>query len=378
MMNRRDVLAGGGACLAAAGAAPLHAQDPADPLDPVARTRGLRFGTALSSANLPGGVAADPTYLALIARQCGLIVAENEMKWGAIRPSADRFEFGPADRLVAWARANGLGIRGHNLLWQHPRWTPAWLTNFDFGATPRATAERMLRDHVTRVAGRYAGVVRSFDVVNEAIDDKTGALRETSLSRTIGGTVETIAIAFDAARQAAPHAQLVYNDYMSWDTSSALHRTAVLKLLGTLKARGVPVDALGIQGHIGSNGAGVATTLSAQAGEWRRFLDEVAAMKLAMLVTEFDVNDKGLAADIPSRDRTVAALGGAFLDITLSYPQVDTLMCWGLSDRYSWLQHTSARADGLPKRPLPYDDRMDPKPLRAAVAAALAHAPARG
>jgi endo-1,4-beta-xylanase len=377
VLNRRTLLAGAAAGLVAG---PLRAASAPDSLDALARAKGMRFGSAIGHGR-PGtreGGFSDPAYRALIASQCGLIVPENEMKWGVVRPSADRFVFGPADELVAWATAHGLGVRGHNLLWQSARWTPAWLTAFDFGANPHQTGERMLVEHVRRVAGRYAAVVKSFDVVNEAIDEKTGQLRETSLSRAIGGTVETIATAFHAAREAAPRAQLVYNDYMSWDATSALHRAAVLKLLGTLKGRGVPVDALGIQGHLGSNGAGDATTLGRQSDEWRRFLDEVAAMGLALLVTEFDVNDKGLPAAIPVRDGAVADLARAYLDLTLSYPQVDTMMCWGLGDRYSWLQGTSARADGLPKRPSPYDDALNAKPLHDAIAAALQAMPARG
>lgn len=370
MIDRRTLITG-----AAAGALlralPAGAGAPVG-LDALARAKGLRFGAALG-----GGVGSrepsleDAAYRALIATQCGLIVPENEMKWSVVRPSAEVFDFARADRLVAWAQAQGLGVRGHNLLWQHPRWTPAWLTVYDFGPEPRRSGEWLLTEHVTRVAGRYANVVRSFDVVNEAIDEKTGALRETSLSRAIGGTVETIALAFHAARDAAPHAQLVYNDYMSWDAKSATHRAAVLKLLAALKSRGVPVDALGIQGHLGTGDAGMATSLERQDDEWRRFLDEVTGMGLGLLVTEFDVNDKGLVADIATRDRKVADLAQAFLDITLSYRQVDTLMCWGLADRYSWLQNTSARQDGLPKRPLPYDAALREKPLRGAIAAAI-------
>uniref|UniRef100_UPI0035CB3489 endo-1,4-beta-xylanase n=1 Tax=uncultured Sphingomonas sp. TaxID=158754 RepID=UPI0035CB3489 len=377
IVDRRALIAG-----VAAGAllpvVPAAALAPAS-LDALARAKGMRFGAALGGGK-PGtreGGFADPAYRALIAAQCGLIVPENEMKWGVLRPSADRFDFAPADRLVAWASAHGLGVRGHNLLWQHSRWTPDWLTAHDFGAQPRVAGARMLTEHVTRVAGRYAGVVRSFDVVNEAIDEKTGLLRETNLSRAIGGTVETIALAFHAARAAAPHAQLVYNDYMSWDARSATHRAAVLELLATLKAKGVPVDALGIQGHLGTGDAGAATSLERQDGEWRRFLDSVTGMGLALLVTEFDVNDKGLPADRVVRDRAVADLARAFLDVTLSYPQVDTLMCWGLADRYSWLQGTSPRGDNLPKRPLPYDVALREKPLRGAIAAALRAMPHR-
>lgn len=375
-IDRRTLIAAGAAA-ALAGPLKAGAVVPADLLDALARTKGLRVGAAVGGGAVPlKNSFADPAYRRLVIAECGLMVPENELKWGAVRPSADRFDFARADSLIGWAKAHGLGIRGHTLLWNHPRWMPAWVATHDFGANPRAAAERMLVEHVTTVVTRYAGDIHSFDVVNEGIDDKTGLLRETGLSRPIGA-IETIDLAFRAARDAAPHAQLVYNDYMSWDAQSALHRAAVLKLLAELKRRGTPIDALGVQGHLGTGDAGAATGLTRQEEEWRRFLDEVTGMGLRLLVTEFDINDKGLPADIAVRDRAVADLGRSYLDLMLSYRQLDTLMCWGLSDRYSWLQSTSPRADGLPKRPCPFDAAMRAKPLRGAIADAIRAAPAR-
>jgi endo-1,4-beta-xylanase len=89
------------------------------------------------------------------------------------------------------------------------------------------------------------------------------------------------------------------------------------------------------------------------------------------------VHDATLPADFAARDREVAALGRAFLDITLDFRQVNSLLVWGLSDNYTWLQGRTPRADGLPKRPTPYDNLYQPKPLRDAVAAALRSAPDR-
>jgi endo-1,4-beta-xylanase len=90
-----------------------------------------------------------------------------------------------------------------------------------------------------------------------------------------------------------------------------------------------------------------------------------------------DINDKQVPTDIPSRDRAVADYGRAFLDVILSYPQLKTLMFWGIADQYSWLQGLTPRPDGLPKRCCPYGPDFEPKPLRDAVAAALAAAPKR-
>lgn len=369
-IDRRTALAG-----IAALTLPLPAGAARDreTLGAMAAAKGVRFGSTIGLRNFE-----DPAYRALNAQECALVVPETEMKWDATRPDARHFDFRAADRIVDWATTHGLGVRGHTLLWHSERWMPDWVKAHDFGAAPRAEAERMLVDHVRTVAGRYASRVDSFDVVNEAIDSDTGRLRETALSKPLGPEA-VIDIAFRTAREAAPHAQLVYNDYMGWRSDEAVHRTAVLKLLEAMKTRGTPVDALGVQSHLGSKYSDSPTGLGAlDERGWREFLDAVTDMGLDLLVTELDVHDNPLPGAIARRDAEVAAHTRAYLDLMLSYPQTKTVMCWGLSDRYSWLNGFRPRTDGLPKRPLPFDRAFRPKPMRDAIAMAFATAPTRG
>ncbi|KAB7644097.1 endo-1,4-beta-xylanase [Polymorphobacter fuscus] len=363
MIDRRGVLKGA----AAAAALPLlGAATAADSLAAVAASKGLRFGSTVGGKNFE-----DPAYRALNVAQCGLIVPENAMKWVALRPDAKSFDFRAADAIVRWAVDNRMGVRGHTLLWHSPQWMPDWVTRHDYGAQPAREAARLLADHVGTVAARYAGVIDSFDVVNEAVDSDTGGLRETALSKAMGAE-NAIDLAFRTARQAAPGAQLVYNDYMSWQDDGGKHRDGVLRLLEALKKRGTPVDALGVQGHLGSKYSDTPTGLgSLDVRAWRRFLDDATGMGLDLLVTELDVHDNPLPADFAVRDKLVADHTRAYLDLMLSYPQLKTIMCWGLSDKYSWLQGLRPRPDGLPKRPLPFDADFAPKPMRDAIAAAI-------
>lgn len=368
-LTRREAI---GAAAAVALFAPGNALAAAPGLDAIGKPRGIRFGTCLGGKGLR-----DPGYRALVAAQCGLIVPENELKWRAVRPDARSFDFRAADALIAWATSVGLGVRGHTLLWQKTERYPKWLVEHDFGPNPRAEAERLLTGHVSTVAGRYAGVLPSFDVVNEAVDEKTGGLRETVLTAPLGAE-NVIDLAFRTARAAAPHMQLVYNDYMSWEPGNELHRSGVLKLLETLKKRGTPVDALGIQSHIGAPGQGAGAPFGTRDEKaWHDFLDAVTGMGLKLVVTEMDVNDKLLPTDIATRDRAVADYARAFLDFLLAYPQLDTVLFWGISDKYSWLQGLTPRPDGLAKRCCPYGMNYEPRPLRTAVAAALAAAAIR-
>ena len=339
-------------------------------LNALARRGGRRFGSAIGSRN---GSLRDPRYDAVVVAECGLIVPENELKWQWTRPTPTSFNFAGADLIVDFAEANGLAIRGHTLLWHHPNWFPAWVANYDFGPNPRVEAERMIREHVATICTRYGRRIHGYDVVNEAVDNHSGEMRETAFSRAMGSAEAVLDLAFHTARETAPHAQLVYNDYMSWTPGGEAHRAGVLRCLEGFKRRGTPVDALGVQSHIGSgNNPGDAPDFGAHdEAAWRRFLDEVVGMGYGLLITEFDVHDRGLPADIALRDGAVAEHARAYLDLMLSYPQLGDILAWGMSDRYSWLQQRTPRADGLPKRPCPYDAEFRSKPLRTAIADAL-------
>jgi endo-1,4-beta-xylanase len=366
--------------LADAGTAP-------DSLNALAAAKGLRFGSCLGTgpsgaphpSNWDGTRANsydDPKVREIFVRECGILVPENELKWYTVRPSAAAFDFTRADKLIAFADANKLLVRGHTLLWNNMQWFPAWVANYDFGARPATEAERLLREHITTLCKRYGDRIFAWDVVNETIDADTGLMRETVFTKYLGDKV--IDIAFQAAREAAPHCQLVYNDYMSWGPGNARHRAGVFTLLERLKKNGVPIDALGVQAHIGPGASASTPTLSSDdEDQWRLFLDSVTGLGLDLVITEFDEGDQELPADITLRDQAVADLARRYFDVMLSYKQLRYVMAWGLVDRYSWLRDRRPRADGLPKRPSLYDDNYAPKPVRDAIADAFRAAPAR-
>jgi endo-1,4-beta-xylanase len=373
-LTRRAILASALAAPVLTTAASAKAMDG---LDGMARKHGLRFGSAVgwSPPGADRGSFANPDYARLLDRDCGVLVAENEMKWQALRPARDIFRFDRADAIVDYATHKGLAMRGHNLLWNQPKWLPAWLNNYDFGNRPHAEAERLLTTHIDTICTRYGRRIYSYDVVNETVRPEDGGLHETSLSRAYGGTEALVDLAFHTARAAAPHAELVYNDYMSWEPDNARHRAGVLNLLEGFRKRGTPVDALGVQSHIITQPASV--SLAAMEREWRQFLDAVTAMGFRLVITEFDVRDNNLPRDPVVRDQAVAGYARRYLDVTLSYPQVRDVLAWGMTDRFSWLDGFQPRPDGARRRGCPYDDRYRPKPLYTAVMDAVAAAPVR-
>ena len=375
--TRRDTLIGAAGALVAG---PLAAAASAPrSLQAIAASKGLRFGSAVAWRRPNGGRAsiADPAYARLVEDECGLIVPENEMKWQWLRPTATTFAFGACDAIVAWAERRHLAVRGHNLLWHQPKWFPRWLNAYDFGARPTAEARRLLTTHIETVLGRYGTRIGSYDVVNEAVRPADGLLYETVLSKALGGAEPTLDLAFHVARAAAPHAQLVYNDYMSWEPGNDAHRAGVLRLLEGFRRRGTPVDALGVQSHLVTQSIDAGADVARLQGGWRRFLDQVTQMGYALLVTELDVRDNALPADIAVRDRAVADYTRGYLDVTLGYRQVRDVLSWGLSDRYSWIEGFEPRPDGAHRRPTLYDTQFRPKPMREAVAAAFGAAPIR-
>jgi len=365
MLTRRQQLAGIASGLFM-GALPSRLDAAGDePLKDLAAQKGVLFGAAISAGR--SSPMADPGYGALVARECAVVVPENEMKVYVLGNDPQALNFGPADRIATFAQDHRMKLRGHTLLWNYGKYISPALAQ-----TVEATgAEKWLRAYIAKVAGHFGDRIYSWDVVNETIDPKTGEVRGTVFDKALG--FDMFKIAYETAREHAPHAQRVYNDYMSWEVGNETHRAGVLRLLARFRKENVPVDALGIQSHLGNDGS----HSRVQRAEWKRFLDEVVAMGYRLLITEFDINDREMPRDVARRDAQTAAVAKSYLDQMLAYPQLDQLLCWGLWDKHSWLNGFAPRADGLPQRPLPYDDGLKPKPMRAAIADALRAAPVR-
>ena len=316
-----------------------------DSLKAHAAAKGLMYGCAVATQLLGH----DAAYEQLVREQCSIVVAENAMKWGPLRPSPTEFNFAEADKFFAFAEANGMKVRGHNLCWH--RQLPGW-----FAATAnKENARKLLTEHIQTVVGRYAGRVQSWDVVNEAVLPKDGrpdGLRNSPWLELIGP--EYIDVAFRTARATDPKALLTYNDYgiEAEDVESAAKRKAVLELLRGMKTRGVPIDAVGVQSHIGATDS-YGTGLT-------EFLAEIRGMKLEIFVTEMDVNDRKILAEVPVRDREVAKMYGDYLGLVLREPALKAVLTWGITDRNTWLNSEDAREDHEPERCLPFDENLKP------------------
>lgn len=342
-----------------------------DPLSlkDLAAEKGIKFGSAMASHQVD-----DPKYAAIMKRECGVMVAENAHKMYTIQPTRENMNWEPADKLAMFAKENNIAMRGHTLVWHHPRWMPDWVNGATFSS---AEAENVLGGYIRQVAGRYDPLLYSWDVVNESVDDGDGSFRTTSFSEALGGTVNTIDYCFRVAKEAAPNSSLAYNDYMSWESTSAAHRLGVLRLIEALRKKDTPIDAIGLQSH--SNYEMPTQFDRTRQRDWIAFLDELKGLGIKRFyVTEFDVNDTRMTADIRTRDEAIAAYTKDYFDLMLSYEETKDILIWGMVDGMNWLQNFMPREDGVEKRPTLYDSNYQPKLVREAVAAALRAAPVRG
>ncbi|MFD7864300.1 endo-1,4-beta-xylanase [Streptomyces sp. NPDC059783] len=306
-----------------ASAAPEHTAARGKPKPPAADTlgglgqrAGLRIGTAVDMDAL----AADAPYRARAAGEFTSVTPENVMKWEVVEPRRGTYDWSAADELVDFARSNGQLVRGHTLLWHNQ--LPGWLTDGDFTADE---LRALLRKHITDQASHFKGRIWQWDVVNEAFNDD-GTLRDSIWLRTLGPGY--IADAFRWAHRADPRAKLYINDYNIEGVNAK--STALYDLVTELRAQGVPVDGVGIQGH-----------LSVQynaphdiAANMKRFDD----LGLETAITEADVR---VPMPVDSTDQEAQAEGyDVLLRGCLLTRHCTDFTVWGFTDRYSWVPDT--------------------------------------
>lgn len=370
-MRRRDVLAG---MVGLAACSPIPrgvAQDRStEGLAYHAKRSGRAFGCAVKSRLLRE----DADFAAAVARECDILVQEYELKRGTTEPKPGQYDFSGADQIIAFAQKHGMAARGHALVWYAAN--PPWLEPALKQADPREQ-QRLMTSYIETAMPRYAGRITEWDVVNEAIEPTQGradGMRMESLWMQAMGE-HYIDLAFHTARETDPNATLFLTDYGIEHDSPRCERrrTALLKLLDRLKSRDVPIDAIGIQGHLKPYKEGFDQT------QFARFLETLRGYGLQLAVTEFDIADIGGPPNPDKRDREVAAIGSAFLDVALDNAAMRSVLSWGLSDRYSWLSNYKDYKwpDGQLSRGLPLDGAMRRKPLWTALADAFDQAPTR-
>ncbi|TDD61109.1 1,4-beta-xylanase [Kribbella antibiotica] len=276
--------------------------DAASTLGAAAAQSGRYFGAAVAAGKL-----GDTQYTTILNREFGSITAENEMKWDSTEPSRNNFTFGNGDRIANHARAQGKLLRGHTLVWHGQ--LPGWVSSIRDANTLRG----VMNNHITQVAGHYRGQIHSWDVVNEAFADGNSGQLRSSVFRDVLGT-GFIEEAFRTARAADPGAKLCYNDYNIEDWNAAKTQ-GVYRMVRDFKARGVPIDCVGLQSHFGNGGA---------PSNFQTTLSSLAALGVDVQLTELDISQAAPNAYA----NTVRAC--------LNVPRCKGITTWGVRDSDSW------------------------------------------
>jgi endo-1,4-beta-xylanase len=340
--------------------------------------RAVPQGTALRLSALRGGDRYRDTFL----REFDSMTPENELNMQTVQPRRGKFDFGAADELVRFARANGKTVHGHTLVWGQS--LPLWL--IDHGVTDKLglrlppinlpplpdplgrllgnpltllTGWRrdellsIMQDHIRTVMRHFAGDIGEWDVVNEPLADD-GTLAQTVWARFIGP--DYVAQALRAAHATDPRAKLFINDFGVEYPGAKLD--GFVKLVSDLLAQGVPLDGVGLQAHTHIAGYTDEPTL---VSTMRRF----QTMGLEVQITEMDVGTTSLLdvarAGRLQRQALAYSAAARACNAVVACTRFTT---WGFTDRVSWL---GANALGLL-----FDGAYHPKPSFAAVRKAFA------
>jgi endo-1,4-beta-xylanase len=337
----------------------------------------FRVGAAMNASQL-ADTSADG---ALVARQFNSITPENLLKWQSIEPRPNEFNFGPADRFVAFGERHGMQIIGHTLVWhgQTPRWV---FQDAAGGPASRDSLLARMRSHIRAVMGRYKGRIHGWDVVNEALNDD-GTLRQSPWLRIIGE--DYIAKAFQFAHEVDPAAELYYNDF---DLDYAPKRAGAVRLVQSLLAQGVPLSGVGLQGHYKLERPSLAEIDSTIGG--------FARLGVKVNITELDIDVLPRAAKDgaevgtripyqaaldPYRDSLPSAMQDAlatrYADLFRIYVKhrdaISRVTFWGVTDRTTWLNNYPM--PGRSNHPLLFDRQRQPKRAFDAVLRAATEKP---
>ncbi|HEX3437275.1 MAG TPA: endo-1,4-beta-xylanase [Pseudacidobacterium sp.] len=366
-MDRRKFLslsaiAGASAALGRAvpGLAQTQGFQPNQPLKAYGAPCGAHIGIQAERPSLQ-----QPAFARFVTTNFNLMTAGNELKWGRLRPNPETYNFTDADWMVNFARQNNMLFHGHNLCWNTGN--PGWMNS----TLNKSNARQFLVDHITKVMGRYAGQVDSWDVVNEPFAVWMG--RPDGLYKGVWLDLlgpEYVDIAFNAAAQADPKALRVMNVHHVEQDNPTDEKTRQLTLsfLQQIVKRGVPIQAVGIESHLdASSPIGGAS--------YDRFIKSVRDLGLEVMFTEIDINDSQTAGAPQQRDQAVANYYFNYLTKVIPVSGAKRIIFWTPWDKGNWMDylHTQqyARSDGARHRPGLLDENMQPKMAYSAVADAL-------
>lgn len=169
--------------------------------------------------------------------------------WARFEPQRGKPD---TERILAtarWYRERGCALKGHPLCWH--TLTADWLLEM----SNREILAAQLA-HIQRDVTDFAGLIDTWDVVNEAVIMPIFDKYDNGITRLCKemGRIGLIRAMFEAARTANPKAKFILNDF---DISPAYDL-----LVEECLAAGIQIDVIGIQSHMHQGYWGVEKTLA--------------------------------------------------------------------------------------------------------------------
>ncbi len=325
------------------------------------------IGAAMNVDQIEGQ---DTAGVRVVKHHFNSITAEDCMKSMYLQPEEGEFFFEEADRFIEFGEKNGMHIVGHTLIWHSQ--APDWFFTDEAGndVSREVLIERM-RNHISTVVGRYKGRIDGWDVVNEAILDD-GTYRNSKFYSIIGE--DFIPLAFQFTHEADPDAELYYNDY---GMGLEGRRNGVVQMVKSLQERNIPIDGIGMQGHMGLDYPDI--------NEYEKSILAYSALGLKVMITEMDIivlpfpspnvtaevslsyeyqqEMNPYAAGLP--DSVATIWENRYVDYFKLFlkhqDKISRVTLWGVSDAASWRNDWPMH--GRTDYPLLFDRDYQPKPV---------------
>ena len=335
-----------------------------EPVDDMPSLKEIYAGKFDIGVCAPQFMFSDAQTMDFVKSQFSILTPENELKPDSVidipgsrvlsqdDETAVAVKFGAATPLLDYALKNGMKVHGHVLVWYQQTPEAFFREGYD-PSKPLVSREVMLgrlenyiRAVMEYTGEHYPGVIVSWDVVNEAIDDSLGRRRECTWMDVVGE--DFIERAFEYARKYAPEGTLLY--YNDYNTASLSKQNGIVQLLEALMAEG-NIDGYGFQMHHALRYPTFQQIKSS--------VERIAKLGLRLRVSEMDICVSNNSVDSFTQQ---GELYGRIRKVLIEHAdQFEAVQFWGLRDDMSW------RAS---QYPLLFDRHLNPKPAFWAVAEA--------
>jgi endo-1,4-beta-xylanase len=316
----------------------------------LAEKKGIKLGAYLARDRMD-----EQPYTDILRKHFEQVIIDGQPNWqfedGPLRPAPNQYDFSRIDEVLKFATENDKSVRMHHFIWGEEKWLPDWLKNGNYN---KEQLLDLIRQHILTVGGRYKGMVREWTVVNEAFTRGTNERGLHDWWKDATGDTEYIDKSFIWAREADPNAKLILNDFNNERKNK--FSDAMYEYIKTAKAKGVPIDGIGMQMHVDG-------TFPATKEEIIENMKRFGELGIEVYVTEFDVNMNDVPGDDAEKERKQAEIYTSHLEACIESGVCKSFAFLGLTDRESWYNEL-----GVPNAmPLLFDREYNPKQAYYAV-----------